>query len=113
MLGSREGLAARGAPVRIAISAERDKYVAHHRGLGGTAWVHLADARRRELGEPLLRSSTGSNALLTREEAARRFNLMARRIGDLVVLGDRDTVFGALDTRRTRCPGLSHPRVGA
>ena len=30
-------------------------------------------------------------------EAAKRFHLMASRIGDLIVLGDRDTVFGELD----------------
>ncbi len=32
-----KALAERGAPVRIAISAERDKYVRHHQGMGGTA----------------------------------------------------------------------------
>ena len=40
----------------------------------------------------------GVEAVLTRSEAAKRYHLMASRIGDLVVLGDRDTVFGELDT---------------
>src|ERR1700686_808643 len=35
-----KALRERGAPVRIAISAERDKYVRHHQGMGGTAWIH-------------------------------------------------------------------------
>src|ERR1700686_678801 len=34
-------LAAAGAPIRISISAERDRYVKHHLGLGGAAWVYL------------------------------------------------------------------------
>jgi phosphonoacetate hydrolase len=33
---------------------------------------------------------------MTRQEAARRFHLMAERIGELIVLGDKDTVFGDL-----------------
>ncbi|ODS02939.1 hypothetical protein AUC71_12530 [Methyloceanibacter marginalis] len=32
--------AARGAPIRISISAERDKYLRHHRGFGGMSWVY-------------------------------------------------------------------------
>ncbi len=36
-------------------------------------------------------------AVLTREEAAQRFHLMPGRIGELVVLGDRETVFGETD----------------
>jgi hypothetical protein len=30
----------RGAPIRIAISVDRDKYLKHHRGCGGVAWVY-------------------------------------------------------------------------
>ena len=44
----------RGAPVRIAISAERDKYLAHHQGMGGTAWVHLRNPRTRPVSVALL-----------------------------------------------------------
>jgi phosphonoacetate hydrolase len=35
---------------------------------------------------------------LTRAQAAKEFKLMASRLGDLVVIGDRDTVFGNLET---------------
>jgi phosphonoacetate hydrolase len=45
----------------------------------------------------VLTSIEGVESVLTRSEAARRFHLMASRIGDLIVLGDRDTVFGVLD----------------
>ena len=42
----------------------------------------------------------GVERVLTRDEAAKAFDLMPDRIGDLVVTGDRETVFGALDHER-------------
>lgn len=39
----------------------------------------------------------GVEAVMSRAEAARTHRLLPERIGDLVVLGDRDTVFGDLD----------------
>lgn len=90
-------LAARGAPVRMAISAERDKYLRHHRGFGGTAWVHLRDQTDAERVTVALRGLAGVERVMSRVEAARTFHLMADRIGDLVVLGDAETVFGHLE----------------
>ncbi len=88
----------RGLTLRAAISAEKDRYPKHHRGLGGTAWIYLnAPADEKRAGD-LIRGLEGVEAVLTRREAARRFDLMSSRIGDLVVLGDRDTVFGVLDS---------------
>jgi phosphonoacetate hydrolase len=92
-----KALQERGAPVRIAISAERDKYLAHHKGMGGTAWVHLRTPHDEARAGALLRELEGVERVLTRAEAAAEFNLMASRLGDLVVIGDRDTVFGNLD----------------
>jgi phosphonoacetate hydrolase len=92
-----KALQERGAPVRIAISAERDKYLAHHKGMGGTAWVHLQTPHDEARAGALLRELEGVERVLTRAEAAAEFNLMASRLGDLVVIGDRDTVFGNLD----------------
>jgi phosphonoacetate hydrolase len=43
-------------------------------------------------------------AVLTRSEAAKRYHLVASRIGDLIVLGDRDTVFGELDSEFEQLP---------
>jgi len=91
-------LSARGAPIKIAISAERDKYLRHHRGMGGTSWVHLADLSDVAKVTACLKSLAGIERVLTRDEAAREFHLMGSRIGDLVVLGDRDTVFGNLES---------------
>ena len=92
-----KALQKRGAPVRIAISAERDKYLAHHQGMGGTAWVHLHMPHDEARVGALLAEFEGVERVLTRAEAAAEFGLMASRLGDLVVLGDRDTVFGNLD----------------
>jgi len=88
--------AARGLPIRIAISAERDKYLRHHRGFGGMAWVYLRRSEDAEKVSQVLLSLDGVESVLTRAEAAVKFHLMPGRIGDLVVTGDRDTVFGHL-----------------
>ncbi len=99
-----KALAERGAPVRIAISAERDKYLAHHQGMGGTAWIHLRRPEDEARVGALVGELEGVERVLTRAEAASEFDLMARRLGDLVVLGDRDTVFGNHDAPAERLP---------
>ena len=87
----------RGIPLRLAISAERDKYPKHHRGLGGAAWVYLRQPGDVQRVRAVIETLAGVERVLTRDEAANEFQLMPERIGDLVVTGDRDTVFGTLD----------------
>jgi phosphonoacetate hydrolase len=89
---------ARDVPIRTAISAEQDKYLKHHRGFGGTAWVHLRSPKDAPRVTDVVAKLPGIEGVLSREEAARRFRLMPSRIGELVVLGDRETVFGGLDS---------------
>ena len=84
----------RGLELRFALSAERDKYVKHHRTFGGTGYVWLRSPKDAEAASKILKGLEGVEAVLTREEASRRFHLMPGRIGELVVLGDRETVFG-------------------
>ena len=96
--------ARRGHPIRIAISVDRDKYVKHHRGYGGVAWVYCNRASEIDGLAKVLAGLQGVEAVLTRSEAAKRYHLMASRIGDLVVLGDRDTVFGELDSESEPLP---------
>ncbi|HTS48049.1 MAG TPA: alkaline phosphatase family protein [Bryobacteraceae bacterium] len=86
-----------GAPIRIAISVDRDKYLKHHRGYGGVAWVYCKSPHDIDSVAKVLTGLQGVETVLTRTEAVQRFHLMASRIGDLIVLGDRDTVFGELD----------------
>ena len=83
--------------IKMAISAERDKYLKHHRGFGGTSFIYLANkADEKKVKENLLQLK-GIEKVLTREEAVKSFSLMPSRIGDLIVLGDSLTVFGNLE----------------
>lgn len=110
--------AARGVTLRAAISAEQDKYLKHHRGFGSTAWVYLRSEKDTDRAAEVIRGLSGIEQVLTRQEAAKRFRTMPSRIGQLVVLGDRETVFGGLDTELEKLPpeyrshgGLSEAKV--
>ncbi|MDR3095998.1 MAG: phosphonoacetate hydrolase [Paraburkholderia sp.] len=72
-----------------------DPYVAHHGALGSYATVYLNDNQASPSVAGFLASIPGVEAVLTREQACRRFELPADRIGDLVVLGERLTVLGS------------------
>jgi phosphonoacetate hydrolase len=96
--------AARGVALRSAISAEQDKYLKHHSGYGGTSWVYLKSNRDSDRVAAVIEKLPGVEAVLTRTEAARRFRLMPSRIGELVALGNRDTVFGTLDSEAVDLP---------
>jgi phosphonoacetate hydrolase len=94
----------RGLVLRTAISAERDKYLVHHRGFGGTAWVYLKRPADADRAASLLGQLTGVESVFSRSEAARRFHLMPERIGELAVFGDADTVFGDLSSECETLP---------
>jgi phosphonoacetate hydrolase len=94
----------RGLTLRFALSAERDRYVRHHRTFGGTAWVWLKSPDDAPRATAILGGLTGVEAVIPRDEAARRFHLMPRRIGDIVVLGDKDTVFGEAEGEMEELP---------
>ncbi|HEY2012615.1 MAG TPA: alkaline phosphatase family protein [Bryobacteraceae bacterium] len=96
--------AARGLALRSAISAEQDKYLKHHSGFGGTAWVYLKSNQDSDRAAAVMAKLPGVQEVMTRSEAARRFRLMPSRIGELVVLGDRNTVFGSLETEVVDLP---------
>ena len=90
--------AARGAPVRAVVSAARDQYPKHHLGFGGTAWVYLNAPGDADRVASTIAGLRGVEAVYSRDEAARRFALMPSRIGDLMAIGDRDTVLGEAET---------------
>jgi phosphonoacetate hydrolase len=97
-------LAASGTPIRISISAERDRYFKHHLGLGGTAWIYLNQPDdKKKIMEALLRLN-GVESVITREEAVSKFGLYGPRIGDLCVFGDRNTVFGEMEQASSELP---------
>jgi phosphonoacetate hydrolase len=97
-------LAASGIPIRISISAERDRYVKHHLGLGGTAWVYLNHSEDKEKVKKALLELAGVESVLAREEAISKFGLYGPRIGDLCVFGDRNTVFGEMEQPSSDLP---------
>ena len=74
----------------------KDRYVVHHSNLGGCMFVYLDSPGPDTLDEALkvLRETSGVEAALPREEAAARLKLHYDRIGDIVVTGEPDVVFG-------------------
>ena len=84
---ARSGISANPVPII------KDRYVVHHSNLGGCAFVHLADS---DVGEAVkvLRETPGVEEAMTRDEAASTLRLHGGRIGDIVVTGAEDVVFG-------------------
>jgi phosphonoacetate hydrolase len=85
-----------GTKVRFALSAEKDRYVKHHRTFGGAAWVWLNSPHEENRVAQTLMGLQGVEAVLPLHEAAAKFHLMPERIGELAVFGDAHTVFGEL-----------------
>jgi phosphonoacetate hydrolase len=80
-----------------------DPYVVHHGALGSFATVYLeADVRQKITG------LKGIETVLTREEAAKRFELPPDRIGDLVVVSTRHVVIGTSKAKHD-LSGLTEP----
>lgn len=97
-------LAARGAPVKVAMSAERDQYPRHHGGYGGTAFIYLKDAKDADRVAKALRGIEGVEDVLTRDEAAKKHRLNPHRIGDLWVTATKRVVFGHSTKEREELP---------
>src|SRR5688500_11461258 len=80
-----------------------DPYVVHHGALGSFATVYVdADVRKK------IANLQGIEVVLTREEAAKRFELPPERIGDLVVVSTRHVVIGTSKARHD-LSGLTEP----
>ena len=91
----------KGCDIFFAMSAERDPYIKHHRTFGGTAYVFLNDAGDFSRAADIIRRLDGVDGVYDRHEAASTFDLHPDRIGDMMVTGDIDTVFGPLDNAGT------------
>ncbi len=94
-----------GARVILPIT---DPYVVHHGALGSFATVYLSSPGHLAEANRALSGADGIEWVLTREEAARRFELPADRIGDLVVIGDHLTTLGTRAERHD-LSGLTVP----
>ncbi|WP_421954297.1 phosphonoacetate hydrolase [Polaromonas sp.] len=71
-----------------------DPYVVHHGALGSFATVYLGAGSSASRVADALKAIDGIETVLTRSEAAQRFELPPDRIGDLVVVSDHLTVIG-------------------
>ena len=99
------GEAGKGGRVLLPIT---DPYVVHHGALGSYATVYVSDAARIRVMAELIAAIDGIEEVLTREQAAARFELPPDRIGDLVVLSHRLTVLGTSSSKHD-LSGLTVP----
>ena len=92
MIDLKGALAARGIgsnPVPVV----KDRYVVHHSNLGGCIYVYLESRDVREALKAL-RDIPGVEEALPCDEAAAKLRLPRDRIGDIVVTGAEEVVFG-------------------
>ena len=85
---ARRGIGAQAVPVI------KDRYVVHHSNLGGCIYVHLDDPAAADDAVGVLLASDGVEEALPRADAAAGLSLMPERLGDILVTGAADVVFG-------------------
>jgi phosphonoacetate hydrolase len=85
-----------------------DPYIVHHGALGSFATAYLPDGADRCGVATRLAALEGLEVVLDRDEAARRFELPADRIGDLVIVSTRQVVIGTSRSRHD-LSGLDEP----
>jgi len=99
----------------LCIPIIKDRYITHHQNLGGASYVYLENLDEIYDAIEVLGDVPGIEAVYHREEAAERFDLMEDRIGDVMALGDKDTVFGNFESREIpvniRSHGSSHESI--
>jgi phosphonoacetate hydrolase len=83
-----------GAATARVILPITDPYVVHHGALGSFALVYLPEAAAQRVAAERIAALAGIEVVLTRAEAALKFELPPDRIGDLVVVSRLDTVIG-------------------
>ena len=87
-----------GIPPKFVLSPERDYYVKYHRNFTGCAWIWLRRSSDWNQTVKVLQHVPGVEEIISREAAADRFHLVPERIGDITVTGDKDTMFGDMET---------------
>ncbi len=85
-----------------------DRYVVHHRNLGGAVYMYLKNPNDTAESTEILRKTEGVEAVLTRNQAKKIFHLDETRIGDLMVLGKKKYVFGLLPNEINEVSLRSH-----
>jgi len=100
-------LQAEGIPSRMN-TIIADRYVVHHRNLGGAAYIYLKNAEDVAKGLAVLNETEGVESALPLDEASKRYHLDRTRIGDILVLGTQNTVFGLTEHPITAVSLRSH-----
>ena len=85
-----------------------DPYVVHHGALGSYATVYLPSDLDPQALAKRIAALRGIETVLTRAQAAERFELPADRIGDLVVVSTRSVAIGSAASRHD-LSGLDAP----
>lgn len=88
-----------GAGAARVILPITDPYVVHHGALGSFATVYAPDAASAVAWIRRIEQLPGMEAVLSRTEAAQRFELPPDRIGDIVVVSAQNTVIGTSKSR--------------
>lgn len=78
------------------IPAIKDEYIIHHQNLGGAAYVYTSRDNLKKISS-ILSDLEGVEHVIKKEEASQRYMLPKKRIGELLVLGDKDSVFGPVE----------------
>jgi phosphonoacetate hydrolase len=85
-----------------------DPYVVHHGALGSFALVYVGESAGQREASAKISALPGIEMVLSRADAAAKFELPADRIGDLVVVSKQDTVIGT-SRERHDLSGLEVP----
>ena len=85
-----------------------DPYVVHHGALGSFATAYLPENADVQEAISKLSDIEGLDVILTREEAARRFELPQDRLGDIVLVSSERKTIGTSESRHD-LSGLNEP----
>jgi phosphonoacetate hydrolase len=96
-----------GAGTTRVILPITDPYVAHHGALGSFATVYV-DTDKRQAVLDHIKTIAGVEVAIPAEEACKRFELPADRIGDVVVLSSKHKVLGTSAAKHD-LSGLTEP----
>ncbi|MEH2532033.1 phosphonoacetate hydrolase [Bradyrhizobium sp. AZCC 1588] len=96
-----------GAGMTRVILPITDPYVAHHGALGSFATVYVDNDKRQAVLDHI-KTIAGVEVAIPAEEACKRFELPADRIGDVVVLSSKHKVLGTSAAKHD-LSGLTEP----
>lgn len=105
-IGADHGMTGKSRAVNLRLALEKvgiaawviptvkDRYLPHHSNLSGSAYVFMGNRGERRKALDLLRGLEGVERVLTDTEAISEFHLPTEKVGEFLVLGLEDTVFG-------------------